>query len=212
MAVASAKLIVGDQRDSLRPHCAWMEHGFIAVGESGNRRRRGQDGDVRAPRALLRLDPANEAEPPRVVAQHEAVPGSQGRGVVEEEHRCPPARHGKRMAPTAVLGEADDPQRAAMVTGERGRFVDQAAAVAGDQPSFVDGMQIAPRVYSVAARRTASLSFGRRAITRQFRELGRHCSPGIADFGLTDGIGGAIRGWSLPRARAKWGVCHGGWS
>jgi len=68
------------------------------------------------------------------------VPGGQRHGVVEEEHRRPPARTGEAHPPTAELRAADDPQVAAVVADEAARVVDEAAAVAGEAPPLRHGV------------------------------------------------------------------------
>jgi hypothetical protein len=80
------------------------------------------------------------------------VSGSQRHGVVEEEHRRPPARAGEAHPPTAELRAADDPQVAAVVADEAPRVVDEAAAVAGEAPPLRHGVQRTERVDAVRQR------------------------------------------------------------
>ncbi len=70
--------------------------------------------------------------------------------VVQEEDGRPATRLRERPAPLAVLEQAGDPQRAAMMSDDRAVVVDKAPAVAGEQTALRAGVKIAPRVDAVA--------------------------------------------------------------
>ena len=84
--------------------------------------------------------------------------GREPDGVVEEEQRCPASRARQRKAPAAKLGETDDPQRTAVVAHDVLGVVDHATTIAGEQATAIDGVQITPRIDTVAARHDPSLS------------------------------------------------------
>ena len=78
--------------------------------------------------------------------------------VVEEEEWGPSMRAGERPLPSAELRATDDPQRAAVVPYDPFLVVDHAAAISGEHPAPGDGVEIAPRIDSIAARHGASIA------------------------------------------------------
>src|SRR4029079_2660791 len=83
-------------------------------------------------------------------------------GVVEEEQRRPATRSRQRPAPVAKRREADDPQGAAVMAHHALSVVDDAPPVAGEQTARRDGVEVTPRVHSVATRHAGQLCTPRR--------------------------------------------------
>jgi hypothetical protein len=81
-----------------------------------------------------------------------AVAGGEGNGLVEKEERGPGAGLGERMFPILELEPAGDPGVELMMANDLPFVVDQTATVSGEGPSGRDGVEIAPRVDSVAPR------------------------------------------------------------
>jgi hypothetical protein len=78
-------------------------------------------------------------------------------GIVEEEQRGPAPRTREREAPIAELGDARDPQRAAVVAHDTLVIIHDTATVAGEQATRCDGVEVAPWVHPVSARHATEL-------------------------------------------------------
>jgi len=97
--------------------------------------------DAVAVRAMI----TETAEPTR------SMPRRERDGIVEEEQRGPPSRPVELVTPAAERGDADDPEVSPMVTNELTVVVDEAAAVAREQSTAGGGVEVAPRIDTVAA-------------------------------------------------------------
>lgn len=84
-----------------------------------------------------------------------AVASGESDRVIKEEQRRPSARSSKGHAPASELCLADDPELAAVVADDVFVAVDDAAAISCEQTAAGFAMEIAPRVDSVASRRSS---------------------------------------------------------
>jgi hypothetical protein len=98
----------------------------------------------RVPVGAVRRRPARRAR---------AVPGCERDCVVEEEEGRPAAGLVQWLALAPVGREANDPEIPLMVSDEAPGSIDEAAAVSGEQAAGGNGLQVAPGVDAVAARR-----------------------------------------------------------
>jgi hypothetical protein len=85
------------------------------------------------------------------------MPRRERDGVVEEEQGRPPSRPVELVAPAAERRDADDPEVPPMVTDELTSLVDETAPVAREQTTAAGGVEIAPRIDTVAARHLRSM-------------------------------------------------------
>jgi hypothetical protein len=103
-------------------------------------------GDRRRNRVSIRDVVVSSAKPAGSMA------GGKRSGVIEEEQRCPCPRRCERMRPPLIFGTTDDPQRPSVMAHDLAGVINEAAAVAGEQPTRGDGVEVTPRVNSVAPR------------------------------------------------------------
>ena len=130
---------IGAAVESVSPSKAFLRQPSVQVAGTGRTRRS--------------LGPGNGIPVVDVGTSSAEATGTVSRGecdrLVEEEDRCPRPGSVEWVLPAPVVEEAGDPRRATMMTGYPAPVVDQTAAVAGEQASLGDGMQIPPGVDAV---------------------------------------------------------------